>query len=140
MRLWEYGIMGLAALAVAGCHSVSPIRVSTTEGAGGRTITVVAEAGYQINARLAPALELPGGQVIRFASPHLTPDSNYFTAPPAAWLAADDQSTHGTLRAGVCRLGETVCRVVAIEVAIAGSREQGAEPKRYGHQRRMTND
>ena len=80
---------------------------------------MVAASGYRINARLAPALELPDGRVIRFASPQLTPDSNYFTAPPAAWLAADDQSAHGTLRAGVCRVGETVCRVVTVEVALA---------------------
>jgi hypothetical protein len=117
--------MGLIALAVAGCRPAPPIRLSTTQGAAGRTLTLLADSGYQINARLAPALELPGGQVIRFTSPHLTPDSDYFAAPPVAWLAGDNISTRGTLRAGVCRVGETVCRVVAVEVAL--SREQGHE-------------
>ena len=126
--LWEYGNMGLGmrpkwgigltsvAIALAACGSGPPIRVTFSPGAGGQTLSLLASPGYRINARLAPALELTDGRIIRFSSTRLTPDSNYFTAAPAAWLAATDPAPRGLLRAGVCREGETVCRVIEVAV------------------------
>src|SRR5882672_1231024 len=82
MGLWNYGNMGLVLIALVGCAASSPIRLRSTVSTGGQTLTLLAASGYKINARLTPALELPDGRVIRFASTELTPDSNYFTAPP----------------------------------------------------------
>ena len=67
--------------------------------------------GTRINARLKPALETPEGTVVRFDSPHLTPDSSYFTAPPEALASAP---AVGVIHASVCPMGEAVCRVVEV--------------------------
>jgi hypothetical protein len=67
--------------------------------------------GARINARLSPALERPDGSVLRFGSPHLTADSNYFTAPPEVSLIG---STQGIVRASVCLRGELICRIVEV--------------------------
>jgi len=110
--------MGLVLIALVGCAASSPIRLRSTVSTGGQTLTLLAASGYKINARLTPALELPDGRVIRFASTELTPDSNYFTAPPTARLAGN-RPVRGRLRAGVCRTGGTVCNVVTIDVALS---------------------
>lgn len=115
----ELGKLALLALALAGCRSAQPIRLATAAGPGGQTLTLLAAPGFRINARLAPALELPNGQVIRFASSEVTADSSYFTAAPTAWLAGDAASPHGRLRAGVCEKGSPVCRVVTVELALS---------------------
>ena len=82
---------------------------------GARTrIVLIAAPNLEINAQVAPALELAGGPVIRFSSPALTPDSAYFAAPPVAWLDHPADTVHGTLRVGVCERGQEVCRRIAI--------------------------
>ncbi len=82
---------------------------------GARTrVVLIAAPNLEINAQVAPALELAGGPVLRFASPALTPDSAYFTAPPVAWLDHPADTVHGTLRVGVCERGQEVCRRIAI--------------------------
>jgi hypothetical protein len=77
---------------------------------------LTAATGWKINARLKPVLESSDGGLVRFDSPHLTPDSAYFTAPPVAVVAAGTAPVRGTLRASVCAAGESVCRVVAFDV------------------------
>jgi hypothetical protein len=67
--------------------------------------------GARINARLKPALERPDGEVLRFDSPRVTPDSSYFTAPPEVLVAG---SARGIIRASVCPAGEEVCRMVEV--------------------------
>jgi hypothetical protein len=82
---------------------------------GARTrLVLIAAPNLEINAQVAPALELAGGPVIRFSSPALTPDSAYFAAPPIAWLDHPADTVHGTLRVGVCERGQEVCRRIAI--------------------------
>ncbi|HEX5387775.1 MAG TPA: hypothetical protein VFW66_13815 [Gemmatimonadales bacterium] len=79
-------------------------------------LTLVAAPGYEINARLKPALELPEGKLLRFDTARLTPDSAYFAEPPAATLPGHRRVVRGTLRASVCAPGEQVCRSVALAV------------------------
>jgi hypothetical protein len=99
---------------IVSCREPSgPLRVVAYPEPGGVRLTLIAERGTKINARLKPALERPDGSVLRFDSPALTPDSSYFTDPPALVLAGP---ATGTIRASVCAAGETVCRMVAVTV------------------------
>jgi hypothetical protein len=59
-------------------------------------------------------LELPGGQVLRFAGATLTADSAYFAGPPTLALPGYGKPPHGLIRAGVCLEGESVCRTVSL--------------------------
>jgi hypothetical protein len=69
----------------------------------------------EVNARAAPALELPGGTVLRFDG-RRTADSSYFAEPPTATLAGRHEQVHGRLRASICRRAEGVCRTVTLEL------------------------
>src|SRR5207249_6285843 len=84
------------------------LHVATSPGAGSTRLTLVAEPGTQINARLKPALELRGGAVLRFDSPHLTADSAYFADAPDAFAPAGASLKGAILRASVCSKGERV--------------------------------
>lgn len=106
-RTWDGRIRELLAEPYAGLH------LETAPAGADTRVTLRAEPGLKINARLKPALELAGGNVVRFDSPHLTPDSAYFTAPPVALVAGHAPIT-GVLRASVCGVHEQVCRMVAI--------------------------
>lgn len=79
-------------------------------------ITLHAAPGLKVNARLKPALELTDGRVFRFDSPHLTPDSSYFTEPPSTLVAGRPAGVHGKLRASVCDAGGIVCRIVVVDL------------------------
>lgn len=79
-------------------------------------LTLIASHDVRLNARLKPALELAGGTVLRFDSPHLTPDSAYFAEPPVAVLPGLQKRVHGTLRASVCDSGGTVCRTLTLRL------------------------
>ena len=70
--------------------------------------------GARINARLKPALELQTGEIYRFDSPLLTPDSAYFTAMPTLDLPESVAHSPGLVRAGICLEGETVCRTTEV--------------------------
>jgi hypothetical protein len=75
--------------------------------------------GVVVNARLAPALELDDGTVVRFCASRLTPDSAYFAEPTVAWLPAPSRRgpVTGTLRASVCSVGERICRPLVLQVS-----------------------
>ena len=79
-------------------------------------VTLHAAPHLKINARLAPALELAGGTVLRFGGAPLTADSAYFSESPSALLTGRHDEVHGTLRASVCRDDEQVCRSVTLEL------------------------
>jgi hypothetical protein len=89
--------------------------ITTPDGPNTR-LELVASPGLKLNARLAPALELPGGTVLRFHSTHLTSDSAYFAEPPIALLSGQQSEVHGILRASVCDSGATVCRSVEVRL------------------------
>ncbi|HEX4602168.1 MAG TPA: hypothetical protein VH116_12295 [Gemmatimonadales bacterium] len=101
----------LAALGAAACVATPPpVRL-----VAGPPLTLAAAPGVRINARLKPALELEGGTVLRFDSPHVTPDSAYFAAPPT--VMPPTKTRRGTLRVSVCLPRERICRLVAMSVA-----------------------
>ena len=114
----------LAALAVAlvgsGCRSGAGsaplLRVVSERSAGVTTLTLVPAPGIRVNARVKPALELTDGTVLRFDSPHQTPDSSFFTRPPTLSLPGERRRAEGTLRASVCEADELVCRSVVLRL------------------------
>lgn len=110
------GIALAAALTAACAHQIEgPIRVVRTAEARGVRLTLIPAPGARINARLRPALERPDGSVLRFDSPAVTPDSSYYTAPPELVLP-EGKAEAGIVRASVCPSGESVCRVVSVNV------------------------
>ncbi|HKW39859.1 MAG TPA: hypothetical protein VJN39_01295 [Gemmatimonadales bacterium] len=104
-------VVALAGSGAAACRDV-PALVRLEPGPPFR---IDAAPGVRINARLKPALELDDGTVVRFDSPHVTPDSAYFTVSPTA-MPSPGQSRRGTLRLSVCPSGEEVCRLVEMAV------------------------
>lgn len=116
--LWERRIEQLLAEACGpgDCEQAGEplLRIETSRGPGGLHLTLEAPAGARINARLTPVLELPGGQVLRFAATTLTADSAYFASPPTLVLPGYGKPPHGLIRAGVCLEGESVCRTVRL--------------------------
>ena len=110
-------IVGLAGSACRpGTESTPVLRVVSEHSAGSTTLSLVPAPGIRINARVKPALELPDGTVLRFDSPHQTPDSSYFTQPPTASLPGRRGRAEGTLRASVCAVDELVCRSVVLRL------------------------
>jgi hypothetical protein len=111
------GLVGLA-MALACTRPAEPavLRVATAPLGSGTLLTLQAEPHIKISARLAPALELGDGTILRFSADRLTPDSAYFAAPPVAMVPERLRRIRGTLRASVCRDDELVCRSVTIEL------------------------
>jgi hypothetical protein len=92
----------------------APLHLNTSAAGSDTRLTLLAGPHLKINARLAPALELAGGSVLRFSARRLTPDSAYFAEPPSALLAGRHPRVHGTLHASVCGVDEQVCRSVTV--------------------------
>jgi hypothetical protein len=112
---WLAAAFALAVLACGGERPAAPFRVTTAAAGADTRLTLIAEPGYKVNARLAPALELPDGTVLRFDAAR-TADSAYFAEPAQALLAGRHARVHGTLRASVCRQDELVCRSLTLEL------------------------
>ena len=113
--------MTLVAVGLATACSRPPtesalLQVTTATSGPDTRITLHAGPHIRINARLAPALEMEDGTVLRFHTGRLTADSAYFAEPPSAGLAGRHARVHGVLRASVCRDDEQVCRAVRIEI------------------------
>jgi len=79
-------------------------------------LTLHAAPHLRISVRPAPALELAGGTVLRFAGSALTTDSAYFAEAPTALLRGHHNRVRGTLRASVCQDNELICRSVKLEL------------------------
>ena len=111
---------GLALIAASACTAPetpsAPLRVVLAPDGPNTRLTLLAPPGAKVNARLAPALELPDGTVLRFAAGRLTADSAYFAEPPTSHLPGRHDRIHGTLRASVCGADELVCRTVSLEL------------------------
>ena len=112
---WRASALALAGLACGGERPAAPFRVTTTAAGADTRLTLIAAPGYKVNARLAPALELPDGTVLRFDAAR-TADSSYFAEPVHALVAGRHVEVHGTLRASVCRQDELVCRSLTLEL------------------------
>ena len=105
-------------LAISACstHSDSPLQLATAAEGRNTRLTLHAAPGYEINARVAPALVLETGAVVRFTSAKLSADSTAFADPPTALLTGRHERVHGTLRASVCVTAERVCRSVTLRL------------------------
>ena len=79
-------------------------------------LVLLAAPGWKINARLKPVLEAAGGRRLQLDALRLTADSAYFTEPPSVTVPARPGGIRGTLRASVCSAGETVCRLMTLDV------------------------
>jgi hypothetical protein len=114
--------LALAAVGALGCSAPkdaaapAPVAIAVASEGADTRVTLRATPGYKINARLAPALELTSGDLLRFGAARLTPDSAYFAEPPSAVLPGRHEAVHGTLRASVCREDERLCRAVKLEI------------------------
>ena len=123
MRSRRLALYAGALVGAAGCGARPPapppvLRVAASANGSATRLTLLAAPRLRINARLAPALELPDGAALRFDGPR-TADSAYFAAPPTAELPgsrAGGGAVHGRLRASVCRDDEQVCRSIALEL------------------------
>ena len=121
-RLLALAPVGLvAALGVlAGCtdqpRTDAPLRVTISPAGADTRLSLHAAPNLEINARVAPALELADHSVVRFGAARLSPDSAYFAEPPSALLAGRHETVHGTLRASVCEVGAQVCRSLTVEM------------------------
>jgi len=78
--------LGFAAACSHPATDPAPLRVTATPSGPDTRLTLRAEAGLKINARLPPALELGGGTILRFRTGLRTADSAYYAEPPSAVL------------------------------------------------------
>ena len=108
--------LGLATACSRPPTQSGPLQVTTAPSGPNTRLTLHAGPHLKINARLAPALELGDGSVLRFHTGRLTADSAYYAEPPGAVLSGRHARVHGTLRASVCRDDEQVCRAVRLEI------------------------
>jgi hypothetical protein len=92
-----------------------PVRLHLGVRAGESILSVVPAAGYRINGRVSPALELATGQIIRLGSGRRSADSAYFVEPPWARVP-EGAPLRGMLRASVCRADESLCRIALVSV------------------------
>jgi len=117
-----HGVLGVLLLAagLAGCRAGpprdAPVSLSSDTDGPDTRLTLEAAPDFRISVRPAPALELVGGTVLRFAGTALTTDSAYFAEPPTALLPGHHSRVHGTLRASVCQDNEQICRSVKLEL------------------------
>ena len=110
-------LLAAAALACStGADAPTPVRLSMAPAGPDTRLTLVTEPGLKVNARLAPALELRDGTVLRFGAARLTADSAYFAEPASALLPGHHERVHGRLRASVCREDERLCRSLTLEL------------------------
>jgi hypothetical protein len=108
--------IGLAAACSRTPIEPGPLHVTIAPAGPDTRLTLHAAPHLKINARVAPALELDDGSLLRFRIGARTIDSAYYAEPPSAVLPGRHDRVHGTLRASVCRDDEQVCRVVRAEI------------------------
>lgn len=109
-------IVILVWLTLASCRPAAPFQLAVERAAGVSQFRLVAAPGARVNARLKPALELEDGTVLRFDSPHRTPDAAYFSDAPTVEARLGESVHGGVLRASICATGERLCRSVALAV------------------------
>lgn len=73
--------------------------------------------GAQINAQFKPVITTADGARLVFDSPQVTPDGEYFTAPPEA-LDYSGKRVQGELLSSVCPAGKKVCMTVKFPVDV----------------------
>ena len=109
-------LIAAAAACSAAPPSDAPLHLTTAPLGPDTRLTLYAAPHLKVNARVAPALELRDGTVLRFRTGLRTADSAYYTEPPSAILPGRHERVHGTLRASVCRDDEQICRSVSVGI------------------------
>jgi hypothetical protein len=117
------GVVWLVLGALAGCARAQPeptadppLVVHVSPAGDSVRLVLLAAPGWKINARLKPVVEAVDGRRLQLDARRLTADSAYFAEPPSVVAAGRAGGIRGTLRASVCSAGETVCRVMTLEV------------------------
>lgn len=82
-----------------------------------KVLRLLPAPGAQINAQFKPVITTSDGARLIFDSPHVTPDSEYFTAPPEA-QDVSGKRMQGVLLSSVCPAGKKVCMTVKFPVDI----------------------
>jgi hypothetical protein len=108
-------LLGLLVGACGRQPASDPVRLEPGSREGQRIIAAVPAAGFRINARVPPALELGTGAIIRLAAGRVLADSSYFVEPPWGARPAGVR-LRGVLRVSICRETEALCRSAAIPV------------------------
>ncbi len=115
--LWlVLGTLAACARAQSEPSAHRPLAVRFSQAGDSVRLVLLAAPGWKINARLKPVVEAVDGRRLEFDARRLTADSAYFAEPPSVVAADLPGGIRGTLRASVCSAGETVCRVVTLEV------------------------
>ena len=105
------GVVSVVCLLACTAPPADLLRVVREPQGSAVRLRLIPASGARINARLRPRLERLDGTVLEFAGTELTVDSAYFTQPPV--LVVDRDPT-GVIRASVCPVGQTICRVVVV--------------------------
>jgi hypothetical protein len=112
--------LGALLMAAAACSfppsADTPLRLAATPFGPDTRLTLHAGPHLKVNARVAPALELSNGTVLRFLTGRRTADSAYYTEPPSTVLPGRHERVRGTLRASVCRDDEQICRSLKVDL------------------------
>jgi fermentation-respiration switch protein FrsA (DUF1100 family) len=103
-------------VACRNAEPAAPLSLLASPDGPNTQLALIASPGLKLNARLAPALELAGGPVLRFHGTRLTTDSAYFAEPPVVVLPGHNPTVRGILRASVCDSGATVCRSLEVRL------------------------
>jgi hypothetical protein len=115
--LWlVLGILAGCARAQPEPSAHRPLAARFSQAGDSVRLVLLAAPGWKINARLKPVVEAVDGRRLELDARRLTADSAYFAEPPSVVAADRPGGIRGTLRASVCSAGETVCRVVTLEV------------------------
>lgn len=121
VRCWRSRYISSLVLLGAALYACRPergfdaVRLQAGVREGTKVLSVIPAAGFRINARVPPALELRNGAVIRLASGRVPPDSSYFVEPPWGDRPAGVR-LQGVLRVSFCRVTEALCRTASIPV------------------------
>ena len=107
-------LIGLVAFG-CGPRVTPPVRLVASSHGGRAILAALPAADVRINARVAPAIELRGGSVLRLTQGRMTSDSAYFAEPPWA-VRPQNGRIRGLMRISYCRTDEALCRAVALPV------------------------
>jgi hypothetical protein len=115
MRLALASLLALTACGYS--PGAAPVSLQASSRGGEAVLALVPADDLRLNARVAPAIELAAGGMVRLARGRVSMDSSYFLEPP--WqVRPSGIPIRGTLRVSFCRPDEAVCRSATLPVAL----------------------
>ena len=110
-------LASLLALTACAWSPAAPVSLQARSRGGQAILVLVPAHDLRINARVAPAIELASGGIVRLARGRVSMDSSYFLEPP--WQVRPPRiPIRGTLRVSFCRPDEAVCRSAQLPVEL----------------------